>query len=273
MQTCFPRAFLGYFYLYMDKSCIVCKSIFKVKPSHFEKRHCCSKKCQNESFKIKMLGNANPNFKNKSIKTFTCITCKNEFQRETYGNIKTCSYQCYIKNISKIHTGKVIINKRQKTYLTLDKIICVCGNKKDKKAKICQECFHKRIKRQNKKCIICGNLFEPKTSNTKTCSKICIKINCQNNSINEKNPNWKGGIGSKNQIERRSEKFKLWRIIVFQRDKYTCQDCGVIGGTLHAHHILPFAQYKELRFDINNGKTLCKKCHKAYHPNMNFKYN
>jgi hypothetical protein len=255
----------------MEKSCIVCKTIFHVKPSHFEKRMCCSRKCQGESFKTKMLGEANPNFKNKSIKKFTCITCKNEFERKTYGQKKTCSKECYLKNISKIHTGKIIFHKRPKTHLTFDKILCKCGNKKDTKANICLSCFRLKIKKQKKQCIICANLFDPKSKIIKTCSNKCYVIHCQIKTKKDKNPNWKGGVGSINQIERRSNKFKEWRIQVFERDKYTCQDCNKIGGTLHAHHILPFATHKELRFDVNNGKTLCFKCHKTYHPNMNFK--
>lgn len=241
-----------------------------MKPSHFEKRMCCSRKCQGESFKIKMIGEGNPNFKNKSIKTFICITCGNQFQHKTYGHKKTCSRECYLKNISIIHTGKIIFNKRPKTHLTFDKILCKCGNKKDTKAATCQYCFRLKIKRHDKKCIICGNIFEPKHKIIKICSKKCKIIHCQNITKSDKNPNWKGGIGSINQIERRSNKLKEWRIKVFERDKYTCQDCNKIGGTLHAHHILPFATHKELRFEIGNGKTLCFKCHKTYHPNMNF---
>ena len=36
----------------------------------------------------------------------------------------------------------------------------------------------------------------------------------------------------------------------------------VYGGKLNADHIKPFSLFPELRFDLNNGRTLCVECHK-----------
>lgn len=73
---------------------------------------------------------------------------------------------------------------------------------------------------------------------------------------------WKGGITHKNRQDRNSTKYKSWRKTVFERDNYTCQVCDKRGGRLDPHHIKPFSDYPELRFDIDNGKTLCHDCHK-----------
>lgn len=77
--------------------------------------------------------------------------------------------------------------------------------------------------------------------------------------------NWKGGITPTNQVQRNSKAAKAWRKSVFMRDNYTCALCGKVGGRLNAHHIKTWASYPELRFDINNGITLCQDCHRAIH--------
>jgi 5-methylcytosine-specific restriction endonuclease McrA len=78
----------------------------------------------------------------------------------------------------------------------------------------------------------------------------------------EDNPRWKGGISPENQRERYSFRMKEWRRQVFERDHFVCQQCGYNKGKiLIAHHIKPFSKFPELRFDFNNGITLCKPCH------------
>ena len=48
---------------------------------------------------------------------------------------------------------------------------------------------------------------------------------------------------------------------VLIRDDYTCQLCGIRGGNLEVDHIQSWAKYVELRFSMDNCRTLCKRCH------------
>lgn len=58
--------------------------------------------------------------------------------------------------------------------------------------------------------------------------------------------------------ERRSNPYLFWRKSVCNRDNWKCRienkDCN---GKLEVHHILGFKAHPELRYDINNGITLC----------------
>lgn len=71
---------------------------------------------------------------------------------------------------------------------------------------------------------------------------------------------WRGG--KSRDKHNGSYEYVNWRVSVFTRDQFTCQICKKIGGFLEAHHIKSWAKYPDLRFDINNGITLCKSCHK-----------
>jgi len=83
----------------------------------------------------------------------------------------------------------------------------------------------------------------------------------------ENHHSWKGGITPINDTIRHSAEYKEWAESVYKRDYYTCQRCGVHckRGNIIAHHIKTFNEYPELRFDIDNGMTLCRACHIREH--------
>lgn len=80
-------------------------------------------------------------------------------------------------------------------------------------------------------------------------------------------PFWKGGVSKINKDERNflmaSFEYRFWRKSIFERDNYTCVWCGDNrGSNLEADHVKSWKDYPELRFAIDNGRTLCKECHK-----------
>jgi len=87
--------------------------------------------------------------------------------------------------------------------------------------------------------------------------------------VGEKHPNWKGGITPQMHKLRQAEEYKSWRDTIFERDEWTCQECGLKGKRINAHHLKSFTNFPELRFDTNNGVTLCRSCHSKTHDNQN----
>jgi len=79
----------------------------------------------------------------------------------------------------------------------------------------------------------------------------------------------------KRQLSRRKEfeqisnyriKMRIWKLKVKEADNMKCMMCGNTKH-LHVNHIIPVRDISNSNdlFDINNGITLCKKCHLKIH--------
>jgi len=179
----------------------------------------------------------------------TCLICKTNFTKpDNYSPVRweqrvNCSIDC--QRISS--TKKVLINCEtcKKEY-----------SMHNFRLKIYEKHFCSRdCKNKDEHSL---NLF---LKNTKPFTK--------GSTAGEKNSQWKGGITPINRKIRTSLEYKIWRKSVFERDNYTCVNCGDSkGGNLEADHIIPFCKiYREnslqtLLFNISNGRTLCKDCHR-----------
>jgi len=64
--------------------------------------------------------------------------------------------------------------------------------------------------------------------------------------------------------------YRVWRATVIMRDK-RCVICNSLQDR-HAHHVNHATYFTELRFDPDNGVTLCGACHMNYHCNFNRSY-
>jgi hypothetical protein len=179
----------------------------------------------------------------KDARSIATAYCKKGHIRETkiHNFINFGCQECTGKNVPKnIEICKEVFESRGFQLLETEyinckipmKYICSCGEYKESTF---DAIFH---------------------SETDSCTK------CKGKKLKgELSPNWKGGISSENYLQRRNAQYREWRRLVFERDEYTCQCCKEIGGNLRGHHILNFSDNKELRYDINNGITLCDKCH------------
>ena len=56
-------------------------------------------------------------------------------------------------------------------------------------------------------------------------------------------------------------KYVVWRKAVRKRDRAKCVICGT-GKRIQVHHIKRWADYPDLRYDVNNGCCLCYAHHK-----------
>ena len=161
------------------------------------------------------------------------------------------------------------------------------GNKGKKRSKEFREKISQRMKGKtpwnkgiNKidaSCTTCGKIFAISESKAKKQKYFFCSVRCHRmwrttfiellgaKNKGENNGNWKGGTTSLRKLLEGSPAYSRWRQSIFERDDYTCQYCGKRGGELHAHHMKSFAEFPELRLDLDNGLTLCKEDHYKVH--------
>lgn len=112
------------------------------------------------------------------------------------------------------------------------------------------------------KCIVCQkDIWSRPSENRKYCSKYC-----QGKHYSGAGDNYVKK-GRKEYTHYRNKKYISWREEVFKRDNYICQDCNKKGDYLHPHHLFSYTFYPLLRYDVDNGITLCVKCHRNRHKN------
>ena len=163
---------------------------------------------------------------NKSFGQPPCVSNKRWLAR------KFCSLKCRIewrlknewKSSKCLFCGKEFRHYR---YLKRNYCSISCHSKMDRGGKIELTC---------KKC---GRKFTPKRRgkqgrNTKYCSDKCRGLMERNSN----HWNWKGGVNRKNH-RRETKEYKEWRLSVYRRDYFTCQDCKKHCNqkNIVAHHL------------------------------------
>lgn len=144
--------------------------------------------------------------------------------------------------------GCILLSETYKNNSSILAYRCVCGNVSEitlsnfKNGSRCKECLSKKLSELRK-----GIIFPSMRG--------------------ENHPQWDfSKTQEEREVSRLLPEYKPWRKSVYERDIYTCQCCGDSkGGNLNAHHLDSWDWCKELRFDINNGITLCNICHDDFH--------
>lgn len=140
-----------------------------------------------------------------------------------------------------------------------------CGHLTGKGRNYCPACREAIMGRVTLACHECGKAFttfKSAKNKYKSCSMSCRNKGISNRQKGEKSHLWRGGLTDQNMRIRNSSKTQEWRRAVFERDNYSCVSCGARGGRLCADHIKSFSLYPALRFDVDNGRTLCYPCHR-----------
>lgn len=128
-----------------------------------------------------------------------------------------------------------------------------------------------RVKYCSKDCWKASGCFSRKGLETSENHKRKISQRAKERVVDGRHNFWQGGKTDENHKIHNSIEYKLWRTAVFVRDGFRCVWCKIKGGwskalkkdiRLNADHIKPFAYFPELRFVVENGRTLCLDCHR-----------
>lgn len=238
----------------MEIICPTCNKIFKIKPNKIRAINYCSNECRRKGKYINCL-HCNKSFyvSAKSKKKFCCAKCGHTWRSqnmigEQAANYKgTGRYKCAICN------NDFISYSKNPKYCSV-----LCKNKsliKDRILKMCEYC--------KKEIWLCPSVVKWQALRGYKNFFCCKK--CEfDYKVAENHPRWisdRSLVKDQYKSIRWSKEMCDWRKMVYERDKYICQMCFKKGIYLNAHHIKKFADYPNIRFDINNGITLCKDCH------------
>jgi hypothetical protein len=155
-------------------------------------------------------------------------------------------------------------NKVHKFEIHRTSICEYCGSRfrptnTENELKYCSEkCFGeaKSFEREKRDCVNCGETIIVRHNfPQKFCSHDCANEG-------EYHPQWEGG----DQEIRKTLAYRKWRDTVAQQYD-GCVECDSTEN-LHAHHIVPISENKELATDPENGIMLCADCHSNKHPDM-----
>ena len=159
--------------------------------------------------------------------------------------------------ISLANKGKTAWNKGLKNWMSEEGRKRMIESKVGKK--MSEEQKKKRQKRVNINCLNCEVNIETTPffiKRTKFCSPKCQYTYCKGSKHYNWNPDRRKVEGNKRTLI--DLDYRIWARSVKKRDNWQCKiNNNECSGRLEAHHILPWSKFPELRYNLNNGITLC----------------
>ena len=254
-----------------------CGNISKICFSHFKNGQRCRKCSGVEKLTLKYVRQY---FKDKDC----------ELLEKEYINAKTkMKYRCDCGNISKISFSN--FKKGRRCQKCSNRKI---GEKNRMTHKFVYDYFEEQgckllekkyigSKQKLKYMCSCGNISEIIWDSFKSgsrCKKCGIeKISGKNSYLYNDNLTEEQRKENNKKDRNSNPEYRKWRKEVYERDNYVCQCCYKtkdINGKwkkINAHHIKNYATNKELRFEKDNGITMCKSCHMQFHYIYGYKDN
>ncbi|AOV07831.1 hypothetical protein BI350_09990 [Sporosarcina ureilytica] len=260
-----------------------CSIVIKVKPSHYERKKYCSRKCKGEFQSRDLLFNQHLSKKqevacsycgkmilrkNCDIKKFVNLFCNREcntlFKREikTPGPPKVrITLHC-----QECNTPFEVIRSRQNAKFCSKNCL---GKANGRRAK------QELTKQVMVECSYCKKKFQKKPSVVRTLN-FCT-VNCMGTYYSEKqlfsgenSGTWNGG-----KIAYYGPNWLAQRRAARERDEFTCQKCGIgesqYGRELSVHHIIPFVIINDylVANELSNLLSVCEPCHRIIHSGDN----
>ncbi len=242
-------------------------------------------------YQERLKGAANPHWKGGSVDK-TCPVCGRIFKAiPVEANSRHyCSYNCMgmARRKSRQERMKVGPTSYHPPLPRPEHKCKLCGRPISSRRIYCPTCSPRGKSTLISNCEVCGKSIKHwKGINRRFCSNECrLKKHTA-----EGNPNWKGGRMTLAQRIRGCEKNRTLIARILKRDKFTCQQCGQVGGDLEVDHIIPFASIledflqhynvlstPEFEYELylialkykpfwvkTNLRTLCRKCNWERH--------
>ena len=222
----------------IDSVCVVCDVTFKPKRPKNNGQKYCSRECYYKT-------------RDKKVSK-TCVECNKDFKVKRYEVVnKTrpaiyCSLKCSGQRMKEFSGAKSHLWR---------------GGIKEYKCNECDKQFlsYKRV--GNGTPLFCSHQCYSLSIVGKESSTKGMKFPERSG---ENHPRWiKDRSKLKKKQERGDSAYQEWRMQVYKRDNFKCsienENCS---GRIIAHHILGWSSFPELRYQVNNGITLCQ----AHHP-------